>query len=241
MDETTRLHYLEVMGIESWHSKTSLMTESSPVQTSPITKTKPKETLPTKTKKPLENPQINDNWEQLLQAVSCCQKCELCKTRTQPVFGAGNPNADWFFIGEAPGENEDLQGQPFVGNAGLLLTEMIRALGLKRENVFIANILKCRPPNNRDPSVDEITACHDYLKRQQALIKPKIIIAVGRIAAQKLLKTTQPLKELRGVVHTIDNIPLIVVYHPAYLLRSLTQKRAAWQDLQLALKTYQQL
>ena len=183
----------------------------------------------------------SDNWETLEQDVRGCQKCSLCQTRTQTVFGTGNKQADWLFIGEAPGENEDLQGKPFVGNAGLLLTEMIRALGLKREEVFIANILKCRPPNNRDPKADEIIACHDYLMRQKALIRPKIMVAVGRIAAQQLLKTNLTLGKLRGIVHQIDNTPLIVVYHPAYLLRTLSQKRAAWEDLQLALKTYQQL
>lgn len=221
MDETTRLHYLQAMGIETWQLK-------SP------------SSLKNLTEKDLSIV-TNDLWTQLTQEVNRCQKCDLYKTRTQTVFGSGNFNADWLFIGEAPGENEDLQGLPFIGNAGLLLTEMIRALGLKRDDVFIANILKCRPPNNRDPKVNEITACHDYLKRQQALINPKIIIAVGRVAAQKLLKSTAPMKELRGKVHKIDHIPLVVIYHPAYLLRFLGQKRTTWQDLKLALKTYQLL
>lgn len=235
MDESTRLHYLEVMGIESWHAKTPLEKNSPPIDT------EYKQAFTAPTKLGTNTTERSDNWEQVTWEVSGCQKCELHKTRTQTVFGTGNPDADWFFIGEAPGENEDLQGKPFVGQAGLLLTDMIRALGLKREHVFISNILKCRPPNNRDPNINEITTCHDYLKRQQQLIKPKIMIAVGRIAAQKLLKTSEPLAKLRGIVHKIDGIPLVVVYHPAYLLRSLSQKHAAWQDLQLALKTYQLL
>jgi DNA polymerase len=233
MDETTRLQALEVMGIESWQTKISAEKMSS------IVNTEHKQTSPPSTTTTI--PRQSNHWELLVEAVSHCQKCALYKTRTQTVFGMGNPNADWLFIGEAPGENEDLQGQPFVGYAGLLLTEMIRALGLNREQVFITNILKCRPPNNRDPDTNEISSCHDYLRQQQILIQPKIIIAVGRIAAQKLLNTQESLAKLRGQVHQLDAVPLIVIYHPAYLLRSLSQKRAAWQDLQLALKTYQAL
>jgi len=238
MDETTRFHYLQAMGVETWQLKSQSSSKNLAEKDLSIIGNNPK-----KIRVPTFDAQVetDNNWTLLAQEVSNCQKCDLYKTRTQTIFGSGNFNADWLFIGEAPGENEDLQGLPFVGNAGLLLTEMIRALGLKRNQVFIANILKCRPPNNRDPKVDEITACHDYLKRQQALINPKIIIAVGRIAAQKLLKSTAPIKELRGVVHKIDNIPLVVIYHPAYLLRFLGKKRVAWQDLQLALKTYQLL
>jgi DNA polymerase len=140
-------------------------------------------------------------------------------------------------VGEAPGQHEDEQGLPFVGNAGLLLTEMLRATGLSREEVFITNILKCRPPSNRDPHADEVESCNDYLQRQQKLIQPKIILAIGRIAAQTLLKTDEPLAKLRGKVHTFNNTPVVVVYHPAYLLRSLSEKRKAWLDLQLAIQT----
>ncbi|MCK5897604.1 MAG: uracil-DNA glycosylase [Methylococcales bacterium] len=224
MDEATRLDYLKVMGIECWHVRETLEQNT-------------KTTISNK----METTSIPDNWEQLKQDVNNCQQCELCQSRTQTVFGEGNPNADWLFIGEAPGEQEDLQGKPFVDLAGFLLTEMIRAIGLTRESVFIANILKCRPPDDRDPKAIEIITCHDYLSRQKALISPKIMVAVGRGAAQKLLKTDEPLSKLRGVVHQLDNIPLVVVYHPAYLLRRLSQKQAAWQDLQLALKTYQKL
>jgi DNA polymerase len=141
-------------------------------------------------------------------------------------------------IGEAPGQHEDLQGKPFVGNAGLLLTEMLRAIGLSREQVFITNILKCRPPGNRDPKPDEVESCNDYLQRQLKLIQPKIILAVGRIAAQTLLKTDEPLSKLRGKKHAFNDTPLVVVYHPAYLLRSLSEKRKAWQDLLLARRIY---
>ncbi len=229
MDKTTRLLYLQAMGVETWKLKPQLATKNV-VEKNLLTDDKPSKILT-----------IEENWKELAQDIRVCQKCELYKTRKKTVFGSGNFNADWLFIGEASGENEDLQGLPFVGNAGLLLTEMMRALGLKRENVFITNLLKCRPPDNQDPKVNEITACYDYLKRQQALINPKIIIAVGKVAAQKLLKSTAPIKELRGVVHKIDNIPLVVIYHPAYLLRFLGKKRIAWQDLQLALKTYQLL
>ena len=188
-----------------------------------------------------ESEQISDNlqqdWIELETEVANCTKCTLCQTRTQTVFGTGNKAADWMVIGEAPGQNEDEQGKPFVGKAGALLTEMLRAIGLEREEVFITNILKCRPPGNRDPKPEEAESCSGYLRRQRALIKPKIILAVGRISAQTLLKTDAPIGKLRGKVHELDGIPLVVVYHPAYLLRSLLEKRKAWQDLQLAVRT----
>ncbi|MCK5872571.1 MAG: uracil-DNA glycosylase [Methylococcales bacterium] len=197
--------------------------------------------METETETEIKTISTPDNWEQLKQDVQGCQQCALCQTRTQTVFGEGNPQADWLFIGEAPGAHEDLQGKPFVGMAGFLLTEMIRAMGLTRERIFITNLLKCRPPDNRDPKKIEMSTCYTYLNRQKALIAPKIIVAIGRMAAQKLLNTDEPLSKLRGVVHQLDNIPLIVVYHPAYLLRRLSQKKMAWQDLQFALRTYQQL
>ena len=171
--------------------------------------------------------------ESLEQAVSVCRKCELHQSRTHTVFGCGSPDADWLFVGEAPGHNEDLQGQPFVGRAGKLLDMMIAALGMKREQVFIANVLKCRPPNNRDPQPGEIEQCEFYLHQQLALIKPKVIVALGRISAQALLKTSEPLGKLRGRVYQYgaDNIPLVATYHPAYLLRSPEEKAKAWEDL----------
>ncbi len=179
-----------------------------------------------------------DEWMRLEQEVAACVKCPLHKSRTQTVFGVGNKNADWMLIGEAPGEQEDLQGEPFVGRAGQLLNEMLRALRLSREDVYIANILKCRPPANRDPKPEEVAACEPYLKRQIALVQPQIILAVGRIAAQNLLKTSQPLSRLRGKIHSYDDIPVVVVYHPAYLLRNPVAKRQAWEDLKLALRVY---
>ena len=172
-------------------------------------------------------------WEELRAAVAACRRCELHQTRTQTVFGVGNPGARWMFIGEAPGQEEDRQGEPFVGRAGQLLNAMIRALGMRREDVFIANILKCRPPGNRDPKPAEAASCRRFLERQVELVAPTLVIAVGRIAAQDLLATETPIAKLRGKVHSFGakNWPLVVTYHPAYLLRSPGEKRKAWQDL----------
>lgn len=235
MDNVLRLQYLEAMGIDVWVRKVEPASGESlrPVvenAASDVAAPAPSEYEPA--------PSGPDNWESLQAEVAACRKCALCETRTQTVFGTGNRQADWMVIGEAPGQSEDQQGQPFVGKAGQLLTEMLRALGLNREDVFIANILKCRPPGNRDPKADEIEACHEYLQRQRALVQPRIILAVGRIAAQALLKAEAPLAKLRGKVHTLDETPVVVVYHPAYLLRSPAEKRKAWADLQLAMKTY---
>lgn len=180
-------------------------------------------------------------WSELQHQVAICRACALCETRTQTVFGVGNKHARWLLIGEAPGQNEDLQGEPFVGKAGQLLTEMLRAIGLSREEVYIANMIKCRPPNNRDPQAEEVAACNQYLQQQIRLIQPQIILAVGRIAAQNLLNTQQPLTKLRGVQQQLNGIPLIVIHHPAYLLRSLTEKAKAWEDLQFAMSLYQKL
>lgn len=178
------------------------------------------------------------NWEELKSAVSTCKACELYKTRINPVFGVGNQNADLLVIGEAPGANEDKQGEPFVGRGGQLLTNMLLAIGLKRENIYIANILKSRPPNNRDPSLDEVKACTPYLLRQISLIKPKLILAVGRIAAHYLLSTNASMANLRGNLfhYGAKGIPLLVTYHPAYLLRAPREKRKAWQDMQCVKK-----
>ena len=179
------------------------------------------------------------DWDALRSRVSDCRACELHTSRTQTVFGVGNHTADWLVIGEAPGADEDKQGEPFVGRAGQLLNAMLLACGLKREQVYIANILKCRPPNNRDPRPEEVISCEPYLMRQIALIQPKLILAVGRIAAQNLLQCDTPIGKLRGQVHRFRDtgIPLVATYHPAYLLRSPAEKRKAWQDLQLAMRT----
>ena len=188
--------------------------------------------------KPNKLPIPTCGWDELQAQVAACTACALHQTRTQTVFGVGDRGANWMVIGEAPGEQEDLQGEPFVGRAGLLLNEMLRAIGLERGQVFIANILKCRPPKNRDPQMEEAAACDAFLKQQLGLVKPKIILAVGRIAAQNLLKTTTPIGKLRGLVHDYQGVPLVVTYHPAYLLRSPLEKRRAFDDLRLALHTY---
>ncbi len=247
MDSLTRLHYLQALGIDVWVPRVvpnagdlnSEMPSSTPEESIVDNLTELQAAADTSCPVPIakSEPPANDSWDALQAEVSVCTRCGLCKTRTQTVFGSGNKNADWMIIGEAPGQHEDQQGLPFVGNAGLLLTEMLRAIGLSREDVFITNILKCRPPNNRDPKPEEAESCNEYLLHQCALVKPKIILAVGRIAAQTLLKTEAPLSRLRGKVHTLNNTPVIVVYHPAYLLRTPSEKRKAWLDLQLAVQT----
>jgi DNA polymerase len=176
------------------------------------------------------------DWTDLTAAVKGCTICGLRAGCTQTVFGVGESQAKWFVVGEAPGAEEDRQGEPFVGRAGQLLNSMIGAIGLKREQVYIANILKCRPPNNRDPKPEEAELCRPYLERQLALVKPQIILAVGRIAAQNLLHTDTTIGRLRGTVHKLGETPVVVTYHPAYLLRSPSEKRKAWDDLKLAMK-----
>jgi len=175
------------------------------------------------------------DWPALEAQVSACTACKLCSTRTQTVFGVGDRQAEWMLVGEAPGENEDKQGEPFVGQAGKLLDNMLASLGLARgRNVFIANVLKCRPPGNRNPEPDEVVQCEPYLKRQIALVRPRLIVVLGRIAAQSLLRTTTPISKLRGSVHSYEGIPVVVTYHPAYLLRTPADKARAWDDLCLA-------
>jgi len=212
--EQQRRAYLEALGIDVWvprdHADPDAEVIESVVET--------------------EAP----DWPDLRDAVSACTRCALHESRTQTVFGVGNQNADWMIIGEAPGAEEDRRGEPFVGRAGKLLDEMLRAVGLGRDSVFIANILKCRPPNNRDPQPEESTQCRAYLDRQIELVRPKVILAVGRIAAQLLLDTDTPVGRLRGSIHHVDEIPLVVTYHPAYLLRSPSQKQKSWADLCLA-------
>jgi DNA polymerase len=179
------------------------------------------------------------SWAELEAAVSGCTACGLCETRTNTVFGVGDREAGWMLVGEAPGENEDKQGEPFVGQAGKLLDNMLASLGLARgRNVFIANVLKCRPPGNRNPEPQEVAECEPHLRRQIALIRPKVIVVLGRFAAQSLLRTTTPIGKLRGTVHTYEGIPVVVTYHPAYLLRTLTDKARAWEDLCLAREVY---
>jgi len=179
-----------------------------------------------------------DSLGRLYEAVCDCRRCRLGGTRTNFVFGDGNPDADIMFIGEAPGAEEDAQGLPFVGRAGRLLTRMIEAIRLKREDVYIGNILKCRPPNNRDPKPEEIEACEPILIRQIEIIKPRVICALGRIAGQTLLRTKATLGSLRGTVHDYHGVKFIVTYHPAALLRNPQWKRYAWEDLKLVRREY---
>ncbi len=172
-------------------------------------------------------------WRRLAAEVASCKRCELHRGRTQTVFGAGNTSARCLVIGEAPGAEEDRRGEPFVGRAGQLLNAMLFAIGLRREDIYIANILKCRPPSNRDPKGEEVAACEPYLQRQIALLDPQLILAVGRVAAQNLLNVTTPIGKLRGqsLAYGENAIPVVVTYHPAYLLRSPGEKRKTYVDL----------
>ena len=181
-------------------------------------------------------------WESLRQQVLACTRCGLHKGRTQAVFGVGNRVADWLFVGEAPGRDEDRQGEPFVGRAGKLLNSMIMAMGMKREDVYIANINKCRPPENREPRPEEADACRPYLERQIAMIRPRLIVALGKVAAQNLLKVETPIGRMRGQRHEYPNpkVPVVVTYHPAYLLRSPREKSKVWQDLCFAMNIYKE-
>ncbi len=190
---------------------------------------------------PMPMPVEQLDWDALAARVAACKSCRLCERRTNTVFGVGERTAEWMLIGEAPGENEDKQGEPFVGQAGKLLDSMLRSLSLARDkNVYIANVIKCRPPGNRNPEPDEVARCEPYLRRQVALVKPKLIVALGRVAAQNLLKTNATISSLRGRVHQYEAVPVIVTYHPAYLLRSLHDKAKAWADLCLAQDIYRQ-
>lgn len=182
------------------------------------------------------------NWQQLKSAVATCTSCVLHKQRRQAVFGVGDEHAEWLFVGEGPGAEEDARGEPFVGQAGKLLDNMLAAIGLKRDdNVYIANVVKCRPPGNRTPEPAEANACEPYLARQIGLIKPRLIIALGKVAAQNLLGTEATIASLRGRAHAYRGTPLIVTYHPAYLLRNLTDKAKAWEDLCFAVDTMKAL
>jgi uracil-DNA glycosylase len=196
---------------------------------------------PTPTEQPEPASPISTlDWPALRETVAGCQACGLCQGRTNTVFGVGDEQADWMIVGEAPGENEDLQGEPFVGAAGQLLDNMLKAVGRSRtgkgtEGAYIANVLKCRPPANRNPQPEEVARCEPYLARQVALVRPKVIVAMGRFAVQSLLKSNEPIGRLRGQVHHYEGVPVIVTYHPAYLLRTPTDKGKAWADLCLAM------
>jgi uracil-DNA glycosylase family 4 len=232
MLDAKRQAYLNAMGVIRWIPR-----DPSPAQPGDMA-----EATFAQDRIPNPGPQVATgsaplDWDVLRERVTRCTQCpELAGSRTQTVFGVGDPQADWMVVGEAPGMEEDRQGEPFVGRAGQLLNAMLKALGLARQEVYIANILKCRPPRNRDPRPEEAACCEPYLMRQIELVAPRVILAVGRIAAQNLLGTEAPLGRLRGRVHRFGEagLPLVVTYHPAYLLRSPDQKARAWQDLLLA-------
>jgi uracil-DNA glycosylase len=230
MDRALRSEYLRTLGIDVWMPRRdSAGSESGP----------PEAPAP---QRPV--PDSAESWESLRTEVLQCTRCSLHTGRTQGVLGVGNPHADWMVIGEAPGAEEDRRGEPFVGRAGQLLDAMLRAIGLSRaQNVYIANVLKSRPPNNRDPRPEEVAACLPYLRRQIELVRPRLLLAVGRIAAQNLLGTEESLSRLRGKVHRFGelNTPLVVTYHPAYLLRNPADKRKAWEDLKFARSVFRQL
>lgn len=175
--------------------------------------------------------------ESLHESIRDCKLCKLCKERTQVVFGVGNPNAKLVFVGEGPGADEDKQGEPFVGKAGQLLTKMIEGgMTLKRSDVYICNVVKCRPPDNRNPELEEIASCEPFLKQQLQIIKPQVIVGLGKFAVQTLLKTDTSISKLRGKWHEYDGIRMMPTYHPAYLLRNPKEKRTVWEDLQMVMR-----
>jgi uracil-DNA glycosylase len=239
MDARRRNEYLEAIGIDIWVPRGGLL-RAEP-------EAKPAGSMPRVTgqydsaRAPAEGAVT---WESLRADVLACTRCPLHSSRTQGVFGVGSREAKWLVVGEAPGAEEDRRGEPFVGRAGHLLDAMLRAIGLDRgSNVYIANVLKSRPPGNRDPRPEEVAACLPFLLRQIELLRPRLMLAVGRIAAQNLLATDAPLGRLRGRVHRFGelNTPLIVTYHPAYLLRTPGDKRKAWEDLKFARSVFQGL
>jgi DNA polymerase len=224
--EVRRRQYLDAMGVQRWRRRDACATPAAPAAVLTTDSAPPVVPVPSAV--------AGMDWAALEQAVRGCAQCGLHATRTQTVFGVGSRSAQWMFVGEAPGADEDAQGEPFVGRAGQLLNAMLFAIGLKRQEVYIANVLKCRPPGNRDPQPNEVEQCEPYLIRQIELIQPRLIVALGRHAAHSLLKTDLPLAKLRGQRLSYHGTPLIVTYHPAYLLRSPTDKRKAWEDLCLA-------
>jgi DNA polymerase len=240
MTDSRRLAYLEALGVDVYVRR-GLEPRAEPAAAPVEAPLEAPRVVPESAAVVVERgPEANLGWEPLRERVAACTRCALHETRTQTVFGVGSRSARWMFIGEAPGAEEDRQGEPFVGRAGQLLTSMLRALGFGRDDVYIANVLKCRPPGNRDPRPEEAAQCRGYLERQIELVSPALIVAVGRIAAQNLLATDTALARLRGKVHALGprGWPMIVTYHPAYLLRSPGEKRKAWQDLLFARQVY---
>ena len=239
-----RSQYLSALGIDEWrsrvpaqHTRTQPMPSAAPMPAPATALEAPVVvSVPDTARKIADNTDAPLDWDALAARVRDCRQCSLCETRTHTVFGVGERRAQLMVVGEAPGADEDKAGEPFVGRAGQLLNSMLRAMGQPRESVYIANILKCRPPGNRDPAPAEVSECIGYLRRQVELVAPRLIMAVGRIAAQNLLATDTPIGKMRGVIHRFEpsGTPVIVTYHPAYLLRSPGEKRKAWVDLKLA-------
>ncbi len=222
LSERERLQYLAAIGIEVWSQRNMPVFDEGEIPDGQTL-------VPSDRDAPAD-------WQALRAKVQSCRNCELHETRSQTVFGAGNRNADWMIVGEAPGADEDRQGEPFVGAAGKMLDEILAAAGLDRNSVYIANILKCHPPGNRNPHQTEADSCREYLNQQIAMVQPKVILAVGAVAAHQLLQSDQPVGKLRGQTHTSQpaGVNVIVTYHPAYLLRSPVHKRDVWQDVCLA-------
>lgn len=242
MDETRRLAYLDALGIDVWRP---LQSASDQAETAPtidviVPSTKRDDAPPAasvaasdETSAANAAPDAARQWALLRHDVTRCTQCRLHETRTHAVFGTGSRYANLLIVGEAPGAEEDRLGEPFVGRAGQLLTRMLAAIGLARDSVFIANVLKCRPPQNRDPRNDEMHACRGYLEQQIAQINPAVVLAVGRFAARQLLGEDKPLGKMRGEPKPLPEhgVPVVVTYHPAYLLRTPSAKQQAWQDL----------
>ncbi|MBL6750131.1 MAG: uracil-DNA glycosylase [Nevskia sp.] len=246
MDTKRRRHYLDALGLESWQSRgagkaaqaaplAASASMAAPAAAAPLAPAEAAHPAPAAAAAHA----VPKDWDGLKAAVAGCLHCKLCKTRTNTVFGVGHPAAPLMVIGEGPGADEDAQGEPFVGRAGKLLDEMLRAIGRSRraqepaQSVFIANVVKCRPPGNRDPEPDEVQACRPYLDQQIRLVRPHLIVALGRVAAQRLLATDAPLSKLRGPLYEYgpEHTPVLVTYHPAYLLRSPGEKAKSWTDL----------
>lgn len=231
-----RAAYLQALGIDSWVPR-------GVAAGSPASSVAPSATRPPGLADPVPAPPVTpDDWASLESEVAQCRRCGLHAGRTQTVFGVGDRQARWMVVGEAPGAEEDLQGEPFVGAAGQLLNAMLQAIGLPRASVYSANVLKCRPPENRDPAPAEVAQCLPYLHRQMQLLRPTLILVLGRVAAHNLLGTDDPISRLRGQVHRFGplNTPLVVTYHPAYLLRNPADKRKAWEDLKFARRVYEE-
>ena len=228
------LAWQESDGTRSVLRDPTVVVAKAPVVAPPVTTTAPAAPAPRvmTTSGPLQT------LDEIRRELGDCTRCKLCNGRTNIVFGSGNPRAELVFVGEAPGQEEDQQGVPFVGKAGQLLTKMIEAMKFSRDEVYICNVNKCRPPNNRNPEPDEIAACEPFLKAQLLALQPKVIVALGKFAAQTLLRDTTPITRLRGQWREYEGVPLMPTFHPAYLLRSPNEKKSAWLDLQEVMKRF---